>query len=126
MPKKVLYVDDDKDLVNLIRLFIEQMGHSFIRAQNPTQAIGILHKGGVDLVITDFDLNCRVFGTDLFYMIRELGYDIPVILVSGTLNLRKDPRIDPEIWGLLSKFLEKPFTKSDFQAAIAAALKSTE
>ena len=52
MPK-ILVVEDDIDLNNLIQTVLEGKGHDVFAAQNGTEALDILDVTHIDLIISD-------------------------------------------------------------------------
>ena len=49
----ILVCDDDKDIVEAISIYLEQEGHQILKAYDGQQALLILQKNEVDLLIID-------------------------------------------------------------------------
>jgi DNA-binding response OmpR family regulator len=85
MSKKILIVDDEPSIVELIRrILVEEGGFDVATAVNGNEALAALEGGGVDLILLDvlmpdvsgFDL-CRTLKQDQRYK------DIPVVFVTA-------------------------------------------
>lgn len=53
----ILVCDDDKDIVEAISIYLEQEGHQILKAYDGQQALLVLQKNEVDLLI--IDVRCR-------------------------------------------------------------------
>lgn len=49
----ILVCDDDKDIVEAISIYLEQEGHQILKAYDGQQALLVLQKNEVDLLIID-------------------------------------------------------------------------
>ncbi len=86
--KKILVVDDDPDIVELIRLRLEHNDYGVIIAENGWEALGAFRAKRSDLIILDVMLP-KENGYQVSRMIREdekLRKDseaIPIIIITG-------------------------------------------
>jgi len=74
-------VDDEKGLVKLIRLNLEQDGFEVVEANNGTQAMEKLRTTLPDLVLLDVMMP-DIDGFQVLKMIREIG-NTPVIMLTA-------------------------------------------
>ena len=81
MPK-ILVVEDDIDLNNLIQTVLEGKGHDVFAAQNGTEALDILDVTHIDLIISDIMMP-RMDGIRLLTDIREANMKMPVLLITA-------------------------------------------
>ena len=81
MPK-ILVVEDDIDLNNLIQAVLEGKGHDVFAAQNGTEALDILDVTHIDLIISDIMMP-RMDGIRLLTDIREANMKMPVLLITA-------------------------------------------
>ena len=81
MPK-ILVVEDDIDLNNLIQTVLEGKGHDVFAAQNGTEALDILDVTHIDLIISDIMMP-RMDGIKLLTDIREANMKMPVLLITA-------------------------------------------
>ncbi len=77
----VLIVDDQLEILEIIKSFLDDEGIKTHIADNPLRAIEILERKEVDLVISDYNLP-HMMGDNLATLIKD-KYDIPVILATG-------------------------------------------
>jgi PAS domain S-box-containing protein len=79
----VLYVDDDPDLLNLGRIFLEQSGHFRVHtASSVEEALTRLRDDAYDGIISDYQMP-DVDGIEFLRQIRENYKDLPFVLFTG-------------------------------------------
>lgn len=81
MAYTILCADDEKEIRDVFRLYLEQSGYNVLEAENGMQALDILKKEQVDLVLLDIMMP-GIDGYRTLKNIRETN-NIPVILVSA-------------------------------------------
>ena len=81
MPK-ILVVEDDNDLNNLIQTVLEGKGHDVFAARNGKEALDILDITHIDLIISDIMMP-RMDGIRLLTDIREANMKMPVLLITA-------------------------------------------
>ena len=99
--KTILIVDDDWEVLNMLKNFLEEKNFNTLVAETGTRAIELAGQTRPDLMITDLLLP-GMHGIDLVKIIKE-KYQIPVIVISGVYK-----------GGELSDFLESPHVDSYF------------
>ena len=87
MPKgreKILFVDDEKAMVNAIQPIIERLGYKVTARTSSIEALEVFraNPGRFDLVITDFTMP-NMSGMELAKALLKLQSDIPIILCTG-------------------------------------------
>jgi PAS domain S-box-containing protein len=108
----VLAVDDDSlVLLNTVAL-LEDLGHRVFPAESAQDALAMLRRERVDLVITDFAMP-NITGVELADAIRAQHPGLPVLLATGYAELPLDAATD------LPR-LSKPFFLADLARAISA------
>jgi len=78
--KRVLIVEDEPDIAELIRQLLEQAGFSASYAVDPRK--GLKRLGECDLVILDLTMP-HMSGMEFLEAARKKNADVPVILVSA-------------------------------------------
>lgn len=106
----VLAVDDDSlVLLNTVAM-LEDLGHTVFPAISARDALAVLQREKIDLVITDFAMP-QVTGLQLADEIRASHASVPVILATGYAEL--PPGADPTL-----PRLAKPFLQNDLARAL--------
>ena len=107
MPVRALVCDDDSPIRSMVRDLLENMGVEVLEATDGQQALSILLREPLDLVVIDF-LMPKVDGLQVLRAIRLGGPkpDIPVVLMSAISKAQIFPRttaIRPD------HYVNKPF-----------------
>ena len=84
-PQLILVVDDEAGAAVLQRRRLERAGFFVKVAADVEHAMAVLGAGAVDLILIDYRLGATT-GLDLNRRIRAAGFDVPVILVSGSMS----------------------------------------
>jgi CheY-like chemotaxis protein len=109
---KLLVVDDNPDILQILSSMITLFGHGVDEAGDGLEAIGLLQQGRYDVVVTDADMP-RVDGIQLCKFLKAQRPDIHVIGMSGDLSALKEMEdAGADIC------LPKPFGLDEFQLAI--------
>lgn len=78
----VLLVDDEASIRRAMREFLGVVGHTVYCAADADEALFILSKEVVDIIVTDIVLP-RVSGIQLLQSVREGGSSVPTIVMTG-------------------------------------------
>src|SRR5438105_12152329 len=79
---KVLVIDDEPDLLELLELTLSRMGLDTTRAQSVAEAIRLLDAQAFDLCLTDMRLPDGE-GLRVVEHITEKGLDVPVAVITA-------------------------------------------
>jgi len=82
MSKKILYVDDNAVMLDLIKLLLEQAGYTVLTAQNVDEALRLAEKLTFDTMVIDVNL-AGDSGLMLMNFMMHKHKAVPVILYSG-------------------------------------------
>ncbi|MEL7636721.1 MAG: response regulator transcription factor [Anaerolineaceae bacterium] len=116
--KRILVVDDERGLVRIVRLNLEQDGFYVIEAYNGSQAMEKLRTTLPDLVLLDVMMP-DTDGFTVLKMIRQIG-NIPVIMLTA-----KGEEGD-KVKGLelgADDYVTKPFSPRELTSRIRAVLR---
>jgi len=80
--KKVLLVDDDKDLLDSTAILITRYGFDVVTAENGKLAVEAFEKNNPDLILMDAKMPV-MDGYEAFFKIREISKEARVILMTG-------------------------------------------
>jgi len=83
MPSKVLVVDDEPDVVSALQFRLDAAGYEVLRATNGAEALELLNREKVDLILSDFMMP-EMNGLELTRIVRSKpGWEeIKVVLFS--------------------------------------------
>lgn len=118
---KVLIADDDKNIVELLRLYIEKEGYLAVTALNGKEAINLFNKEKPDLVVLDIMMP-EADGWQVCKEIRKID-DTPIIMLTA-----KGETFD-KVLGLelgADDYMVKPFETKELMARIKAVLRRSE
>lgn len=116
---RVLAVDDDPDVVYIIRAYLEPLGYEIATATSAGHALDAAASERFDLVLCDIGLP-RQSGPEVCRLMRAAGYRGKFVLMTGwdTQNLTAEATTDE--WQAL---LKKPFLGADLIQVIDAVLR---
>lgn len=124
MAEKILYVDDDLDSQQLMKLYLTRLGYEVLTAKNGEEALDTAHAALPDLIILDIMMP----GMDGFEVARNLrrlpDTDAIPILVVTARNAVEDKARGYESG--VDSYLTKPVHKVDLQSNIKALLLQRE
>jgi PAS domain S-box-containing protein len=118
---RILFVDDEADIVKISKKMLESLGYEVIDETDSLEALNIFTRDPdiFDLVITDYSMP-KMTGLELAKKILDLKPEIPVILCSGNLdnlNAEKSRKIG------IRGFIDKPFRKRIIAEMVQKVLK---
>lgn len=119
---KVLTVDDDPKVCEILKLYLEKEGFSVWISTGGKEALKTLEKSRVDLLILDVMMP-EIDGWDVLKFIRNNGKDIPVLMLTA-----KTEDYD-KILGLdlgADDYVEKPFNPVEVVSRVKAILRRTK
>ena len=115
---KILIIDDDVSIGNMIETALLKAGHEAWRAYSGTEALLLLEKEQPELILLDLMLP-GLSGEELLPKIRE----IPVIVVSAKVGI--DDKVNMLLGGAVD-YLTKPFELKELLARIEVQLRKKE
>jgi two-component system response regulator RegX3 len=115
---KVLLVDDDRELVDLVGFALKRAGFSVLTAHDGPAARALLKEQRPDLAVLDVNLGSWN-GFELLKEIRR-GSEIPVIML--TARHREEDRVQGLELGA-DDYVTKPFSHRELTARIRARLR---
>ncbi len=117
--KTIALVEDEKDLNNLIRTYLEKEGYNVVSYYDGESTINNISKD-VDLWILDIMLGDTISGYDIIKKIREENPDVPVIFTSA-----RDKDLD-KIIGLelgSDDYIAKPYSPKELVLRVGNIIK---
>ena len=118
---KILVVDDDRNICELLRLYIEKEGFTVVIANDGRQALEVFESDKPDLIMLDIMLP-ELDGWQVCREIRKIS-TIPIIMLTA-----KDETFD-KVLGLelgADDYMTKPFDPKELIARIKAVIRRTQ
>ena len=118
MKYKILIVDDDENICELIRLYLEKEGYETVVANDGEQAVGLALKHNPDLILLDIMLP-KLDGWQVCREIRKTQ-ETPIIMVTAK------GEVFDKILGLelgADDYVTKPFDTKEVVARVKAVLR---
>jgi phosphate regulon transcriptional regulator PhoB len=122
--KKILVVDDEKDIVELIEYNLKKEGFSVIQAYDGESAVALAKKQKPDLLILDLMLP-RMNGIDVCKAIRgnPATADLPIIMLTAKAD-ELDKVLGLEIGA--DDYITKPFSVKELVARVRSILRRVQ
>ncbi|MFC0561266.1 response regulator YycF [Halalkalibacter alkalisediminis] len=118
MDKRILVVDDERPIADILKFNLEKEGYDVICAYDGLEAIDLVKKHEPDLILLDIMLPYKD-GMEVCREVRK-QYDIPIIMLTA-----KDSEID-KVLGLelgADDYVTKPFSTRELLARVKANLR---
>src|SRR3989304_8769494 len=84
MTQKILVVDDEMEVVRLVRAYLERAGFSVVTASEGREALAVFRRERPNLVVLDLNLP-GMDGLDVCRAVRR-DSDVPVIMLTARLE----------------------------------------
>ena len=117
----VLIVDDEPDIIKILRKYLENHGLGVLTAQNGREALEILHKSDVRLVITD-RIMPEMDGIALCRSIRASDISGYVYIIILTISGSKEDIVNGINAGA-DDYVTKPFNLEELKVRVDSGLR---
>ncbi len=117
--KKILLVDDDENILTVLKMRLELMGLNVTACDNPLDALELFKEGEYDLVLTDQRMD-GLKGVELLAKIKKIAPFTPVIIM--TAYGKVDDAVVSMKKGAFS-YLEKPVDANELKDIIQRAVE---
>ncbi len=121
MTKKILVVDDKKELRTLIKQYLSQEGFEVIQAEDGQKALYVARQEKPDLIL--LDLMMPEMGGYEFMRVYSREADTPTIILTAKLD-ENDKVLGLELGA--DDYITKPFSMRELTARIRAVLRRLE
>ena len=111
----ILVVEDDIDIHNLIKKVLEKEQYKVINAYSGTEALMLIEKENVDLILLDLMLP-GLSGEEIIEKIKE----IPIIVISAKMS--EEDKINALLNGA-NDYIVKPFSSQELLARVKVQLR---
>jgi two-component system response regulator VicR len=122
---KILCVEDEPQMIDLIKLILETKGYEVLGAEGGQQGLDLMRSEKPDLILLDLMMP-EMDGGDVFHHMKEEVElrDIPVIVVTA-----KAAPIDKVLWINVAKvddYVTKPFGPRELVESVEKVLAKYE
>ncbi len=121
MKKRVLIIEDDKEITELIEIHLNDLHIDVIKAHNGRDGLAIAFKQKLDLIILDLTIPL-IDGIEVCKKIRS-KLNVPIIIVSGR-NEEIDKVLGLEIGA--DDYITKPFSIRELISRVKALFRRTQ
>lgn len=119
--KTILVVDDERNIVELVRLYLEKEGYSVVAAADGEQALMQYERSDPDLVVLDLMLP-KMDGFEVCRELRRRG-DVPILMLTARSE-DVDAIVGLELGA--DDYVTKPFNPRALVARVKAILRRTD
>jgi DNA-binding NtrC family response regulator len=120
MPERILVIDDELDMLMLLRMIIEDnTDYEVETTNNPSEAVKMVMKNDYDLVISDLKMP-GMDGLELFDEVKGMKPDLPLIIITAYGSLET---ADEAMKMGVADFITKPFRKDSILFTINRVLE---
>lgn len=114
---QVLLVDDEQQMLVAMEAVLARLGHSVLKASNGQDALEIIERSKVDLIISDMRMPVMT-GGELLARIHSMGTRIPVVMITayGTITQAVEAMRNGAF-----DFITKPFSAEDLERVVERA-----
>ena len=116
---QILYVDDDTTVGAILHDTLFRMGHKPFGASNIPEALGVLQRESLDLIILDQRMP-GMTGLEFLEYLREEGTEVPVIMLTGHGSIE---HAVAAIKAGAVDYITKPVRADQLEVAVTAALE---
>lgn len=121
--KRILVIDDEVKILNLIKQIVTDLNYIFIGASRPSEALNILNDFDVDLIITDYNLP-EYNADQLVQTIRDKKIQCPIIYLSSSDTIDYFKRDKEKL--KIESIILKPFDKKNICEHICQVLQVSQ
>ncbi len=117
--KTILWVDDEIELLKAHIIYLNERGYRMVEASNGDDAVELVRKGGVDLVLLDEMMPGRD-GLSTLVEIKDINPNLPVIMVTKS---EEEHLMDQAIGKKIDDYLTKPVNLTQILSAVKRILE---
>jgi len=121
MTQKILVVDDEAEIVRLVRAYLERAGFAVVTASEGRQALAVFRHERPNLVVLDLNLP----GMDGLDVCRALRRDSDVSIIMLTARIEETDRLIGLELGA-DDYIVKPFSPREVVARVRTVLRRSE
>jgi diguanylate cyclase (GGDEF)-like protein len=124
MAERILIVDDEPDIRDILKIILSEENYEVIEADNGEDALRLIRTKSPDLVLLDYKIP-KIDGREVCRLVKEdiLLQHLPIIMVTGKGDL--DDKVEG-IYAGADDYIVKPFEPKELLARIRMVLRRTQ
>jgi len=122
MKTRILVVDDERSMREMLSILLEREGYEAVEAKNGQEALQLFETSIFDMVISDIQMP-GINGIDLLGRIKKLAPEVPVLMITAFATA--DQAVDAIKLGAFHYFT-KPFNNDEIRALVRNALEKRD
>lgn len=115
----ILHVDDEPAVSLILQDTLERAGHTAIGVRSVPEALQILGRGEVDLIVSDYRMP-GLTGLEFLSLLQREGYEIPLIMLTGHASIE---HAVASIKAGAIDYITKPVRPEQLKLAVEQALE---
>ncbi len=115
---KILIIEDDREVRDLIQRLLERAGHDIITARDGVEGLEAFRSDSPDVVITDL-LMPRMNGVDAIKEIRNINAAAKILAISGGGPCLPATHLKHALGAGATETLAKPFKPNELLNAVS-------
>jgi len=131
MGEKILVVDDDPDILDVLTMILESQGYHVVTAQNGVEGLAKVEAEKPELMILDL-LMPKMDGFDVYKKLQEPKWakyrDMPILILTSVREEASRRRYELETGRELEvdDYVEKPFSPDTLLGRVEKLIKKTQ
>ena len=118
----ILIIDDDIQILKLLREMLKREGHKVVEAPDGKKGIRLFKENGADLILTDIIMPEKD-GLETIMELRKDSPNVKIIAISGGGRIEAEPYLNmAKQFGAL-RTLRKPFQREELLQAVGELLE---
>lgn len=118
MPKKILLIDDEPEILEICRDYLKASGYDVVTAKDGAQGLAVFRREKPDLIVLDLMLP-EMDGLDVCRAIRHES-NVPIIMLTARID-ETDKLVGLEIGA--DDYMTKPFSPRELVARVRVVLR---
>src|SRR5260370_6755645 len=118
----ILVVDDDREMVSMLRDVLEATGYRAATAYSGAEALAIIGREEPDLMISDLRMS-GMNGDQLQKQVKRVAPSLPVVIITAFGSI--EPAVKSMRLGAFD-YVTKPFSNDELLLVVARALEDRE
>ncbi len=119
--KTVLIVEDEKNIVDIVRFNLQREGYDTLEAYDGAAGLALARETHPDLILLDVMMP-KMMGFDVCRVLRDEGDNVPIIILTAREE-EEDKILGLEIGA--DDYITKPFSMRELMARVKANIRRT-